>query len=131
MRRVTYRDLVLASYGRWDEERHNRHAEKCWLDAEIDLVVVETVAVGMIQIFDRVDEIEISEIQIHPTHQNCGIGIQVVRDVVVSAQRKRKAVVLSVPLQNADAKRLYVRLGFRSVGHNHSHEHLRLDRHDS
>ena len=124
LRRRAYHDLFLESFGAWDEERHRRHCDTCWKQGGISLVVVGGSKIGMIQLFDRADEIEVGEIQIHPDHQNQKIGTQLLEDVMAKADQQGKSVVLSVGLKNEHAYRLYERLGFGRVGQNDTHYRL-------
>ena len=126
LRRAAYYDLFLATFGTWDEERHQRHCDECWKKSAISLIVVGGSKVGMIQLFERADEIEVGEIQIHPDHQRQKIGTQLLQDVVARGHRQGKGIVLSVPLKNERAYRLYERLGFHCVGQNHTHYRLQF-----
>ena len=73
---------------------------------------------GMIQLFDQPDAVEVGEIQIQPNHQNQGIGGRVLKDTIPRVHEQRKKVLLSVVLKNERAYRLYERLGFQRVAHN-------------
>lgn len=80
--------------------------------------------VGMIQLFDHPDAIEVGELQIQPSHQNRGIGTCVLRGIIASAQAQQKKVSLTVALKNDKAFRLYQRLGFRRVNQSETHNHM-------
>ena len=125
LRRAANHDLFVATFGAWDEERHQRHSDECWKEGEISLVVVGGSKIGMIQLFRRAGEIEVGEIQIHPDHQNRKIGTQLLESVIAEAHQQGKSVVLSVGLKNEHAHRLYKRLGFNRVGQNNTHFRLR------
>ena len=114
----------MATFGDWDEERHKRHCDECWQQGGVFLVIVGGSRVGMIQLFERKDAIEIGEIQIHPSHQNQRIGTQLLEDVMAKAHQHGKSVVLSVALKNERAYRLYERLGFHCTGRNDTHHHM-------
>jgi len=75
----------------------------------------------------RPDNVEIGEIQIHPSHQNQGIGTRILMDTIAHAHGERKKVSLSVGLKNVRAFRLYQRLGFRKVADDETHNHLAFD----
>lgn len=121
LRRAANHEVFIVTFGRWDEERHQRHCDECWKEGEISLVVVGGSKIGMIQLFQRADEVEVGEIQIHPQYQNQKIGTQLLEDVVAEAHQQGKSVVLSVGLKNENAHRLYNRLGFDRVGQNDTH----------
>ena len=79
LRRAVYQELFLATWGGWDEARHLRHCAECWERGGISRIEIDGVRVGMIQLFDHPDGIEIGEIQIQPSYQNRGIGARLLR----------------------------------------------------
>jgi Acetyltransferase (GNAT) family len=79
LRRSFYQELFFATWGCWDEARHLRHCAECWERGGIFCLEVEGVRVGMIQLFENPDTIEVGEIQIEPNHQNQKIGSLVLR----------------------------------------------------
>jgi len=127
LRREVYQDLFQATFGGWDEIRHARQFDECWQRGGIFIIRSDGARVGMIQLFDRPDRVEIGEIQIQPSHQNRGIGTRILMDTIAHAHGERKKVSLSVGLKNVRAFRLYQRLGFRKVASNDTHNHLASD----
>ena len=121
LRRAVYRELFFATWSGWDEARHLRHCAECWERGQIFCIEIDGVRVGMIQLFDEPDAIEIGEIQIQPSYQNRGIGTRLLRDTIDRAHEQRKKVSLSVALKNERAYRLYARLGFQKVAQNETH----------
>jgi ribosomal protein S18 acetylase RimI-like enzyme len=126
LRRSVYQELFAATFGGWDEARHTRHVNECWKRGGISLIEIDKLRVGMIQLFESPDAIEIGEIQIQPPHQNHGLGTRVLKDIITRAHRQGKKVLLSVGLKNERAYRLYVRLGFTDVGRTLTHSMLAL-----
>jgi ribosomal protein S18 acetylase RimI-like enzyme len=124
LRRSVYRELFFATWGAWDEARHLRHCNECWALGSIYAVEIEGTRVGMIQLFELSDAVEVGEIQIAPEHQNKGIGTRLLLDIIARAHTDRKKVVLSAGLQNRRAFELYVRLGFRHTGKTDTHNLL-------
>jgi ribosomal protein S18 acetylase RimI-like enzyme len=124
LRRSVYRDLFFATWSNWDEARHLRHCDQCWAIGSIRAVEVEGTRVGMLQLLESRDAVEVGEIQIAPEHQNKGIGTLLMRDIVARAHAERKRVVLSTGLKNWRALQLYRRLGFRQVGQTETHSLL-------
>ncbi len=124
LRRSVCRDLFFATWGNWDETRHLRHCDECWAAGSIYAVEIEGNRVGMVQLFDLPDAVEVGEIQIAPEHQNKGIGTHLLRDTVARAHVEGKKVVLSTGLQNRRAFQLYLRLGFRHTGQTDTHNLL-------
>ncbi len=101
-----------------------RHFAECWERGDIYVIEVEGARVGMAQLLDHADSIEIGEIQIQPAHQGRGIGSRVLRDTMAGAQVLGKKVSLSTGLQNHRAVSLYERLGFRRVAESETHIHM-------
>jgi ribosomal protein S18 acetylase RimI-like enzyme len=124
LRRAVYQDLFVATWGGWDEARHLRHCAECWERGEINVIEVDGVRAGMIQLFEHADAIEVGEIQIQPAHQGHGIGTRVLHDVIAKAHAQGKKVSLSTGLKNRRAFELYQRLGFRRVTQTDTHDHL-------
>jgi len=121
LRRAVYPELFFATWGGWDEARHQRHCAECWKRGGISRIEIDGVRVGMIQLFDHPDSIEIGEIQIQPSCQNRGIGTRLLRVTIDRAHKQHKKVSLSVALKNERAYRLYERLGFQKVAQNETH----------
>jgi ribosomal protein S18 acetylase RimI-like enzyme len=127
LRRSVYRDVFLATFGRWDEARHVRHTRECWDHGFISIIEVDEERVGMIQILDQTDFVEIAELQIQPRHQNHGIGRRILGDVVTQAHKRGKSVKLSVALKNERAYDFYLRCGFQEVAQTETHKQLQCD----
>lgn len=124
LRRRVYQELFRATWGGWDETRHRRHFSDCIRRGQISIVEVDGVRVGMVQLFDDAEAVEVGEIQIHPEHQSRGVGTRVLTDIIAEAHRRRKPVRLRVGLKNDGAFRLYERLGFRQVAQSETHKHM-------
>jgi ribosomal protein S18 acetylase RimI-like enzyme len=115
LRRAVYADLFTATWGGWDEARHQRHFADCWSRGHVQVVLSDGERVGMLQVFERPDALEVGEIQVLPACQGRGIGTHLLRDVLARARATGRRVVLSTGLKNASAIRLYDRLGFRRL----------------
>jgi ribosomal protein S18 acetylase RimI-like enzyme len=127
LRRDVYQELFMATFGGWDEARHSRHFSECLNRGGISIIEVDGGRVGMIQLVDQPDAVEVGEIQIQATYQKQGIGSRVLKDVIARAHKQRKKVLLSVALKNDGAYRLYQRLGFQKVGNNDTHNLMACD----
>jgi ribosomal protein S18 acetylase RimI-like enzyme len=127
LRRDVYQELFNATFGAWDEARHARQFSECLNRGGISIIEVDGVRVGMIQLFDQADAVEVGEIQVQPSHQNQGIGSRVLKDTIDRVHEQKKKVLLSVALKNERAYQLYQRLGFRKVGHNGTHNLMAYD----
>jgi len=124
VRRAAYQDLFKATWGGWDETRHRRHFEESWRRGHISIIESDGVSVGMVQVFDGADTVEVGEIQILPRYQNRGIGRRVLVDVIDAAHKIGKRVLLSLGLKNDGAYRLYGSLGFHELSRSDTHIHM-------
>jgi len=127
LRRDVYQELFTATFGSWDETRHARQFGECLNRGGISIIEVDGAPVGMIQLFDQSDAVEVGEIQIQPSHQNQGIGTRVLKDTIAQVHEQRRKVLLSVALKNDRAYQLYQRLGFQKVAHNDTHNFMACD----
>ena len=124
LRRNAYQELFYATWGGWDEDRHTRHFAECIARGHIFIIEVDRSRVGMIQIFEDANALEVGEIQVQPAAQNHGVGTTVLKDVIARAHMDRKSVRLGVGLKNEKAYRLYERLGFQRVNRTETHNHM-------
>ncbi len=124
LRRDVYRELYQATWGHWDEDRHIRQFHECVKRGSISIIQVDGVRIGMIQLLDSHDAVEISEIQILASYQNQGIGTEILTSVIRDANQGDKAVRLTVALKNDKALKLYERLGFRCTSTSETHPHM-------
>ena len=127
LRRRAYADLFTATWGDWDEARHARHFAASMTRGHVSIIEADGTRVGMLQLIEGSDVVEIAEIQIDPSHQGRGIGTMVLLDVLSHAAASGRAVRLEVGLQNASAIRLYERLGFVTERQSDTHRHMRYD----
>lgn len=125
LRRAVYEDLFRATWGGWDDARHQRQFADSWHRGGIQLVTVEDRPVGMIQLFESEGQIEVGELQIRPEHQGGGIGTRLLSDVIDRAGRQGREVVLSTGVKNLGAARLFRRLGFEETQRSDTHIHFR------
>ncbi len=127
LRRQAYRKLFDATWGEWNEDRHLQHFAQTWEAGAITLIVANRLPVGMIQVLEAGDEVELAEIQILPDQQNLGLGTRVMEDVIDSARKRHKRLSLHLGLKNVGAYRLYKRLGFRDVRRSETHIFMEHD----
>ena len=127
LRRAVYQELFVATWGAWDEARHQRHCAECWERGGIHVVEVDGARVGMIQQIEHGDAIEVGEIQIHPSHQGKGTGSRLLEDALTQAHSRGQKVVLSAGSRNHRAIRLYERLVFQPGFRGETHVHMESD----
>jgi ribosomal protein S18 acetylase RimI-like enzyme len=125
LRRDVYRDLFQATWGGWDEERHQRHFSACIEKGGISIIEFNGNRIGMIQLLESDGELEVAEIQIHTKYQNQGIGTSVLKDVIASARQRGQVIHLRVGLKNDKAVRLYESLGFSPTTKSETHINMK------
>lgn len=125
LRRRAYEDLFNATWGGWDEARHLRQFSQSMKRGHISIIEVDGKRVGMVQLLEDSEAVEVAEIQIDPSDQSRGVGTSVLLDVISDACGRGRDVRLSVGLKNQRAIRLYERLGFSSVARSETHCHMR------
>lgn len=124
LRRNVYQELFYATWGGWDEARHTRQFSERIARGHVFIIEVDGTPVGMIQVLDEANTLEVGEIQVQPSAQNRGVGTAVLKDVIARAHEGRKSVRLRVGLKNERAYRLYERLGFHCVDRTETHHHM-------
>lgn len=124
LRRRAYAELFRVTWGGWDEDRHARQFSECMERGRISIIEAGGTRVGMIQLLEHDDAIELAEVQVEPSRQGRGIGTHVIRELLSDARARGLGVRLSVGLKNHEAIRLYERLGFESAGRSATHCHM-------
>lgn len=124
LRRAAYKELFDATWGGWDEHRHQRHFSASLERGQISIIEIKHEPAGMLQVFEEADAVEIGEIQIHPRFQRRGIGRQILLDIIGKAHMLDKCVKLSLGLKNRQAYRLYRSLGFQELTRTDTHIHM-------
>ncbi len=125
LRRLAYLDLYIATWGAWDEDRHQRHFASFLAKGHISIVLCAQTAIGMIQVTEAPDRVTVEEIQLLPEYQGRGWGTTLLKHTIAKAHEVKKDVYLSLGLQNTNAYRLYSRLGFEEYQSTATHFHMR------
>jgi GNAT superfamily N-acetyltransferase len=94
----------------WDRHKFR----ECFVPSLTKIIQADGVDIGMLKVEERADCIYLGDIQIQQSYRNRGIGTSLINAVIRSAVIINKPVRLRV-LTGNPAKRLYLRLGFRSV----------------
>ncbi len=78
LRRKAYQDLFDATWGGWDEFRHQRRFSAFWEAGNISIVSINGQPAGSVQLFISKNIVEIGEIQVLPQFQNLGIDTNII-----------------------------------------------------
>lgn len=90
------------------------HYQKHYGDGEFLIVENRGEPIGRLLLHRSADEIRVIDISLLPEHRGRGIGTSLLRDVLDEAAASNRSVTIHVEHFNP-AKRLYERLGFRSL----------------
>ena len=107
----------------WDPARWHAGALKVTADevaggkphSVTHVIEAAGVPVGRLRVVRPGDHIYLGGIQLLPAYQSQGIGTSIVRRLMAEADAGRLPLRLEVEKDNPDARRLYVRLGFRVI----------------
>ena len=111
---ATIRPAVEATWG-WNDAFQQELFRSRWDPTDTQIVVVDGNDVGVVRLRESDAEVFLSLIEIHPDHQNHGLGTTIVQDILTKAHQHSLPVLLHVLKANEDARRLYERLGFEII----------------
>ena len=120
------RDVVDRVFG-WDEEDQRARFARGWSAPELQVIMVDGNAAGMLSVADRPNDIYLWDIELDPAFQGRGIGSAVIQGLQSSSAERGMPLLLEVFAVNDRAKALYARLGFREVGRHGPKIHMRWD----
>lgn len=118
----TMREYVEQVWG-WDEEWQCERFNERFESSERQIVGLDGVSVGAIQVDRQADHIFLKNLHIAPSHQNRGIGAQLIESLIEEADEREVPLRLQV-LKVNPSRRLYERLGFGETGATETHVHL-------
>jgi arsenate reductase len=112
VRLEAFRDLVVATWGTWDEADQRRRSEEVFGRDRMRIIEHDGRPVGYIAVRTEPEYDFVSGIALLAEAQNAGIGTVVMRMAMDEAARRDVPLGLSVYEKNP-ARRFYERLGFR------------------
>ena len=112
-----YRDVVVSQFGSWDKVQQDRFFEMKWANANLAILEVDGINCGYVTVEDRVSEVHLVELVVHPEFQGRGIGSSFIQRLIERATKRSVAIRLQVLLNNR-AIELYRRLGFQRLRQN-------------
>ncbi len=96
----------------WDEVFQIQFHQENFHVNDIQIIMMEKVAIGTVEVKETADQIFISSLYILPSFQNKGIGTSICKMYSSKAERANKRIALEVLKLNVHAQRLYIKLGF-------------------
>lgn len=112
--RAALGEYVEQTWG-WDEGWQRRHHHSDFDPTEVQIITCQGKDVGWLLIRREPEAIVVSELYLSPDSQGRGIGSFVLNQVLCEAGQSGLPVRLGVLKVNVRARRLYERLGFRTV----------------
>jgi ribosomal protein S18 acetylase RimI-like enzyme len=98
----------------WDDEAEREDMRRHFRSGSDQIIIVDGRGVGRLAVDRYPNRIELRHIEILPAYQGRGIGAAIILDILEEARQMNLPVTLMV-LNVNPAKRLYERLGFRTV----------------
>jgi ribosomal protein S18 acetylase RimI-like enzyme len=99
----------------WDDDDQRAYLERNIAPEHTQVIVVDGVDIGRLNVEDHDDEVFLGLIEITPDYQGRGIGAQLIQTLLDDAFAQDKRVRLNVLQVNSRAYQLYRRLGFTEV----------------
>lgn len=119
--RAAMQSYVAATWGAWEEEYQREVFRQDFRPDTLQVIQVDSVDVGVLDLEDRTEELFLITIEILPAYQRRGIGTAIVQNIIEQARRQKKPVALQVLKVNVEARSFYQRLGFGVTGENRTH----------
>jgi ribosomal protein S18 acetylase RimI-like enzyme len=123
---ATMRELIEQTWG-WDEPWQRENFTHRLQSCRVGIIEVAGRRVGAVWVEDGQDSLFLADLQVLPEFQRQGIGTAVVRELITEVGEKHIPIELAVLTINADARRLYERLGFKVVGEEEPLIYMRLE----
>ena len=118
------REAIDSTWG-WDEAWQRTDFEARFERCEVSIIEVNGRAIGALWLERRPAELYVTDLQVLPELQGCGVGTAVSREIIAKAATLGIPVALEVLRVNHRAQRLYERLGFRVTATSDTSIHMR------
>ena len=116
---ATMKEYVDKTWG-WDDAFQRSAFWKNFIPDDVQIITHAGNDIGMLSFVEREDDVFLRSIEIHPAHQQRGIGTRTIQQIVHDAALKSKPTSLRV-LKVNPAMRLYERLGFLEIEETQTH----------
>jgi GNAT superfamily N-acetyltransferase len=107
----TMRQFIIATWGRWDEERVQKESKEHSISPNAQIIEVNGIPAGVFLVDRYPSHIQLQQIYLLPEYQRQGIGTVLIKGLIAEAQQLHISVCLRVLVVNS-AKNLYEQLGF-------------------
>ena len=126
LHRTTMHDHIEQTWG-WDETWQRLEFDRRFREQVVSVIETADGDVGALWLEPRPDSVYVEEIQIVPASQRRGLGTAVLSRLIAESAARGLAVELAVLPRNADARRLYKRLGFTATRVEEPFVYMRID----
>jgi len=120
LKKKTLKEYISKTWG-WDEEWQKAYFMKNFKPEKIQIITIPGKDIGCITILEEKICYFLSLIEILPYYQNKGIGSQLIKDLIIKANKSNKSIKLQVLKVNTNAQKLYRRLAFSIKSKSETH----------
>ncbi len=107
----TMRDFIIATWGRWNEDRVRQESLEDSVSLNARVIQVRDVGVGVLIVERFPTHIQLEQLYLLPEYQRIGIGSALIEGLIAEASRSMLPIRLRVMAVNP-AKLFYERFGF-------------------
>ncbi|MBX3739396.1 MAG: GNAT family N-acetyltransferase [Akkermansiaceae bacterium] len=104
----------------WDEGFQNAHFHKTFAPEHLSILSCGGGDIGALETHLHPDHLFLARISILPSHQNRGIGTEIIRSIIWEADERNLPLRLQV-LKVNPVRLLYERMGFTTDGETSTH----------
>jgi len=121
IKKITLKEYTEQTWGDWNEEEQMNFYRKEFVIDNCFLIKNNKINIGWLKIIETKETIDINQILILPEYQGKGIGSKIINDIIKNGKDRNKTICLQVLKCNENAKRLYIKLGFKKYDETKTH----------
>lgn len=125
LKKLVLKDYIDEIWG-WDEDYQRKDFEVYYNPVNNKIITWNNSGIGILETTEDSDEIHIIEIAILQEYQGTGIGTNVLKQIIDNSKARDKRVKIVCFRINVEAKKLYLKLGFKVVEETKTHYILEL-----
>lgn len=108
---LTMRDLIIDTWGVWDELRVQRESYEDSTYPDAQVIQIDDISIGVFTVKRFPTYIQLEQIYILPKYQRLGIGTILLNNLILEASQSQSSIRLRVLAINS-AKMFYEKFGF-------------------
>lgn len=125
LKKLVLKEYIDEIWG-WDEEYQRKDFEMYYNPVNNKIITCNNSDIGILETSEDNDEIHIIEIAILPEYQGNSIGTNVLKQIIDNSKATDKRVKIGCFKINREAKKLYIKLGFKQIEETLTHYILEL-----